>query len=190
LSPHFEAAQRELMPAEEVTGTISSSAISKMILDNPWYLISEAYCQIHQKINIMERLRNLSQAEGEKWIVNLIREMRMGADAKIDLEKVRYQPPALAFVPNRHFHLLSTVFCICLRLTTFVYVCLSLTNTLLQVFRGAQLNVRVTSLPNRLFHQLKTVNVLQRARLLRKKASMKPVMQFLRGRLPRTARLR
>jgi len=31
---------------------------------------------------------NLSEEEGEKWIVNLIRETRMGADAKIDLEKV------------------------------------------------------------------------------------------------------
>lgn len=31
---------------------------------------------------------NLGQEEGEKWIVNLIRDMRMGADAKIDLEKV------------------------------------------------------------------------------------------------------
>ena len=31
---------------------------------------------------------NLSRDEGEKWIVNLIRETRMGADAKIDLEKV------------------------------------------------------------------------------------------------------
>lgn len=33
----------------------------------------------------------LSQSEGEKWIVNLIRETRMGADAKIDLEKVFLQ---------------------------------------------------------------------------------------------------
>lgn len=32
----------------------------------------------------------MSKDEGEKWIVNLIRETRMGADAKIDLEKVRY----------------------------------------------------------------------------------------------------
>lgn len=31
----------------------------------------------------------MSKDEGEKWIVNLIRETRMGADAKIDLEKVR-----------------------------------------------------------------------------------------------------
>ena len=37
--------------------------------------------------NLSERL-NLSHDEGEKWIVNLIRETRMGADAKIDLEKV------------------------------------------------------------------------------------------------------
>ena len=36
--------------------------------------------------DLSERL-NLSRDEGEKWIVNLIRESRMGADAKIDLEK-------------------------------------------------------------------------------------------------------
>lgn len=35
---------------------------------------------------------NLSHDEGEKWIVNLIRETRMGADAKIDLEKVHLSP--------------------------------------------------------------------------------------------------
>lgn len=37
--------------------------------------------------DLSERL-NLSKDDGEKWIVNLIRETRMGADAKIDLEKV------------------------------------------------------------------------------------------------------
>jgi hypothetical protein len=37
--------------------------------------------------DLSERL-NLSRDEGEKWIVNLIRETRMGAEAKIDLEKV------------------------------------------------------------------------------------------------------
>jgi hypothetical protein len=41
----------------------------------------------HTCSNLSERL-NLSHDEGEKWIVNLIRETRMGADAKIDLEKV------------------------------------------------------------------------------------------------------
>ena len=43
--------------------------------------------------DLSERL-NLSRDEGEKWIVNLIRETRMGADAKIDLGKVR--PPSFS----------------------------------------------------------------------------------------------
>jgi translation initiation factor 3 subunit E len=30
----------------------------------------------------------MSRDDGEKWIVNLIRDTRMGSDAKIDLEKV------------------------------------------------------------------------------------------------------
>ena len=41
---------------------------------------------------LLERL-NLSRDEGEKWIVNLIWETRMGADAKIDLEKVHSSSP-------------------------------------------------------------------------------------------------
>lgn len=89
----FEAAQRELTLAEEVVGNdFFLSDFKDEFLDNARYLISEAYCRIHQKIDIAslsERL-NLSQEEGEKWIVNLIRETRMGADAKIDLEKVRF----------------------------------------------------------------------------------------------------
>ncbi|KAG7446035.1 uncharacterized protein BT62DRAFT_994396 [Guyanagaster necrorhizus] len=36
--------------------------------------------------DLSDRL-NLTRAEGEKWIVNFIRETRMGADTKIDLEK-------------------------------------------------------------------------------------------------------
>lgn len=39
--------------------------------------------------DLSERL-NLSRDEGEKWIVNLIRDTRMGADARIDLEKVSW----------------------------------------------------------------------------------------------------
>jgi translation initiation factor 3 subunit E len=31
----------------------------------------------------------MSNEEGEKWIVNLIRDSRMGVDAKIDLASVR-----------------------------------------------------------------------------------------------------
>ena len=44
--------------------------------------------------DLSERL-NLSRDEGEKWIVNLIRETRMGADAKIDLGKV-------CLIPSTH----------------------------------------------------------------------------------------
>ena len=46
---------------------------------------------------------NLSPDEGEKWIVNLIRDTRMAADAKIDLEKVcasvAFPPDTLAKTP-------------------------------------------------------------------------------------------
>ena len=45
----------------------------------------------------MERL-NLSQEEVEKWIVDWIRETRMGADAKGDLEKVRLLYSHFSFV--------------------------------------------------------------------------------------------
>ncbi|KIM56914.1 hypothetical protein SCLCIDRAFT_131622 [Scleroderma citrinum Foug A] len=86
----FEAAQRELTLAEKVVGDdFFLGEFREEFLDNARYLISEAYCRIHQRIDIgdlSERL-NLSHDEGEKWIVNLIRETRMGADAKIDLEK-------------------------------------------------------------------------------------------------------
>ena len=43
--------------------------------------------QPHPYSDLSERL-NLSRDEGEKWLVNLIRETRMGSDAKIDLGKV------------------------------------------------------------------------------------------------------
>jgi translation initiation factor 3 subunit E len=86
----FEAAQRELTLAERVVADdFFLQEYREEFLDNARYLISEAYCRIHQRIdigNLSERL-NLSKDEGEKWIVNLIRETRMGADAKIDLEK-------------------------------------------------------------------------------------------------------
>ena len=87
----FESAQRELTTAVQVVeNDFFLGEFKDEFLDNARYLISEAYCRIHHKIDIAdlsERL-NLSRDEGEKWIVNLIREARMGADAKIDLEKV------------------------------------------------------------------------------------------------------
>ncbi|KDQ51240.1 hypothetical protein JAAARDRAFT_41302 [Jaapia argillacea MUCL 33604] len=86
----FEAAQKELKEAEKIVGDdFFLSEFREEFLDNARYLISEAYCRIHHRIDIgdlSERL-NLSRDEGEKWIVNLIRETRMGADARIDLEK-------------------------------------------------------------------------------------------------------
>ncbi|KAF8177333.1 hypothetical protein K438DRAFT_1978624 [Mycena galopus ATCC 62051] len=86
----FEAAQRELGRAEHVLADdFFLGEFCADFLDNARYLINEAYCLTHQKIDIRdlsERL-NLSSDEGEKWIVNLIRKSRMGTDAKIDLDK-------------------------------------------------------------------------------------------------------
>ncbi|KAI0315824.1 eukaryotic translation initiation factor 3, subunit 6 [Amylostereum chailletii] len=96
----FEAAQRELQVAEHIVGDdFFLQEFKDEFLDHARYLISEAYCRIHQRIDIgdlSERL-NLSADEGEKWIVNLIRDTRMGADAKIDLEKnvIEINRPAL-----------------------------------------------------------------------------------------------
>jgi translation initiation factor 3 subunit E len=107
----FDAAQRQLQLAERVVGNdFFLSEFREDFLDNARYLITEAYCRIHQRIDIayvvLHSLRasspglthlasrdlsarlNLSPEEGEKWIVNLIRDTRMAADAKIDLEKV------------------------------------------------------------------------------------------------------
>ncbi|KAF8466542.1 eukaryotic translation initiation factor 3 subunit 6 [Russula ochroleuca] len=96
----FEAAQRQLQLAERVVANdFFLSETREEFLDNARYLISEAYCRIHQRIDIADlsaRL-NLSPDEGEKWIVNLIRDTRMAADAKIDLEKnvIEIHRPAL-----------------------------------------------------------------------------------------------
>ncbi|EIN13074.1 eukaryotic translation initiation factor 3 subunit 6 [Punctularia strigosozonata HHB-11173 SS5] len=86
----FEAAQQQLKLAETVVeNDFFLGEFREDFLENARYLISEAYCRIHQKIDIsdLSQRLNLAPEEGEKWIVNLIRETRMGADAKIDLEK-------------------------------------------------------------------------------------------------------
>ncbi|KIY51730.1 eukaryotic translation initiation factor 3, subunit 6 [Fistulina hepatica ATCC 64428] len=86
----FDRAREELTLAEKVVGNdFFLSEFREDFMECARGLISEAYCRIYGKIDIAdlsERL-NLSPDEGEKWIVNLIRETRMGADAKIDLEK-------------------------------------------------------------------------------------------------------
>lgn len=108
----FERAQKAL--SEAVDGVLANDfflgEFKDEFLDCARFLVSEAYVRIHGRVdiecvmsfdsmpksliifrNLSERL-NLSQEEGEKWIVNLIRESRMGADAKIDLEKVGIFP--------------------------------------------------------------------------------------------------
>jgi translation initiation factor 3 subunit E len=142
----FEAAQRQLQLAERVVGNdFFLGDYREDFLDNARYLITEAYCRIHQRIDIayvalrstllrfitktdtlassdLSARLNLSPEEGEKWIVNLIRDTRMAADAKIDLEKARCfhhskaslrtndpaaecyrdSPPGVANLPVRH----------------------------------------------------------------------------------------
>ena len=106
--PH--PAPRELTLVEQVVGdNFFLGEFREEFLDNARYLISEAYCQTHQRIDIghicailitmndltfclsdLSEGLNLSKDEGEKWIINLICGTCMGADAKIDLEKVPF----------------------------------------------------------------------------------------------------
>ncbi|KAF2166138.1 hypothetical protein M409DRAFT_55017 [Zasmidium cellare ATCC 36951] len=81
----FEEAQKRLTEADEILrADFFLVAASESFLDAARHLISESYCKIHQRIDIKDlstRL-GLSHSEGEKWIVNLIRDTRV--DAKID----------------------------------------------------------------------------------------------------------
>lgn len=93
----FEEAQRKLTEAEEVLrGDFFLLSTADPFIEAARHLISESYCKIHQRIDIKDlstRL-GLSQDEGEKWIVNLIRDTRV--DAKIDYKEgtvVMNHPP-------------------------------------------------------------------------------------------------
>ncbi|EPQ26153.1 uncharacterized protein PFL1_06361 [Pseudozyma flocculosa PF-1] len=96
----FEAAQQELGQAEKVAANdFFLGEFKDEFVEASRYVVSEAYCKIHQKVDIADlaaRL-NLSQSEGEKWIVNLIRDTR--ADAKIDFKEgtvyMNPTPPAI-----------------------------------------------------------------------------------------------
>ncbi|PSK54045.1 hypothetical protein B9Z65_7851 [Elsinoe australis] len=93
----FEEAQKKLVEADEILRSdfflVSAADTFK---DAARHLISESYCRIHQRIDIKDlstRL-GLSEDEGEKWIVNLIRDTRV--DAKIDYKEgtvVMNHPP-------------------------------------------------------------------------------------------------
>ncbi|KAJ4990693.1 eukaryotic translation initiation factor 3 subunit e [Stagonosporopsis vannaccii] len=83
----FEEAQKKLGETEEILkNDFFLLAAADTFIDAARHLISESYCKIHQRIDIKDlstRL-GLSQDEGEKWIVNLIRDTRV--DAKIDYQ--------------------------------------------------------------------------------------------------------
>ncbi|EEH04833.1 eukaryotic translation initiation factor 3 subunit 6 [Histoplasma capsulatum G186AR] len=84
----FEGAQQKLGEAEEILrNDFFLVAAADAFVDAARHLISESYCKIHQRIDIKDlstRL-GLNQDEGEKWIVNLIRDTRV--DAKIDYKE-------------------------------------------------------------------------------------------------------
>jgi len=83
----FEEAQKRLTEADDILRSdFFLVATSESFLDAARHLISESYCKIHQRIDIkdLSKRLGLSSTEGEKWIVNLIRDTRV--DAKIDYQ--------------------------------------------------------------------------------------------------------
>ncbi|KAK2595390.1 eukaryotic translation initiation factor 3 subunit E [Conoideocrella luteorostrata] len=81
----FNAAREALRQAEEVCRSdffLASSADA--FVNAARHLICESYCKIFSRMNIrdLSAKLGLNPDEGEKWIVNLIRETRL--DAKID----------------------------------------------------------------------------------------------------------
>ncbi|KAJ1030296.1 hypothetical protein NDA16_001206 [Ustilago loliicola] len=84
----FEAAQEQLTLAEQVASKDFFLAEFKdELVEACRVVISEAYCRIHSKVDIADLVKrlNLSKEDGEKWIVNLVRDTR--ADAKIDFKE-------------------------------------------------------------------------------------------------------
>ncbi|KDN51334.1 eukaryotic translation initiation factor 3 subunit E [Tilletiaria anomala UBC 951] len=84
----FEAAQEELAKAEQLIANDFFLADHKdAFVESARYLISELYCRIHHRVDIadLSRSLNMSKEEGEKWVVNLIRDTR--TDAKIDFKE-------------------------------------------------------------------------------------------------------
>ncbi|KAL7338029.1 eIF3 subunit 6 N terminal domain-containing protein [Rhodotorula toruloides] len=85
----FEGAREEMSrcDADELADDFFLEAFKDEFVENARYLVSEAYCKIHHRIDIAElsdRL-GLSREEGERWIVDLVRDARL--DAKIDLKQ-------------------------------------------------------------------------------------------------------
>jgi len=85
----FDKAQERLTEAESVVrADFFLSGSAEQFVENARWLVSEVFCRIHQRIDIssLSKTLNLSNEEGEKWIVNLIRDSRTGVEAKIDLK--------------------------------------------------------------------------------------------------------
>ncbi|GAA5952164.1 hypothetical protein JCM8115_003520 [Rhodotorula mucilaginosa] len=85
----FEGAREEMSrcDAAELDDDFFLQEFKAEFVENARYLVSEAYCKIHHRIDIGElsdRL-GLSREEGERWIVDLVRDARL--DAKIDLKE-------------------------------------------------------------------------------------------------------
>ena len=97
----FEEAQRQLARAEEILrADFFLLSAADGFVDSARHLISESYCKIHARIDIKDlsaRL-GLNLEDGEKWIVNLIRDTRL--DAKIDYKEgtvVMNHPPSSVY---------------------------------------------------------------------------------------------
>ncbi|KAI9091485.1 eIF3 subunit 6 N terminal domain-containing protein [Phlyctochytrium arcticum] len=81
----FDGAQIKLKECDEVINNdFFLVSLQEDFKENGRLFIFETYCRIHQCIDIKDvsQKLDLSSEEGEKWIVNLIRNARM--DAKID----------------------------------------------------------------------------------------------------------
>ncbi|KAJ1918421.1 eukaryotic translation initiation factor 3 subunit E [Tieghemiomyces parasiticus] len=81
----FELAQAKLRESERVLeNDFFLVSTLEDYLENARGFVAEAYCRIHQRVDIAELSEriNLDVEEGEKWIANLIRDTRM--DAKIN----------------------------------------------------------------------------------------------------------
>ncbi|KAJ3196181.1 Eukaryotic translation initiation factor 3 subunit E [Irineochytrium annulatum] len=83
----FDGAQKKLQECDAIlSNDFFLVATRTDFIENARLFIFETYCRIHQCIDIkgLSEKLNLDEVEGEKWIVNLIRDARM--DAKIDAE--------------------------------------------------------------------------------------------------------
>jgi len=85
----FEGATACLKKANEaiLEQDFFTNHVKKEFVDRARHFMSEVYCRIHHRIDIADlssRL-GLTADEGERWIVELVRDARL--DAKIDLQK-------------------------------------------------------------------------------------------------------